>query len=767
MFIRVSVPLVVRGSAVDNGGAMNRDSPVLRTKLRPPRVREGMVERPDLLSRLRSGRVRALTLICAPAGYGKTTLLAQWQALDRGEVPFLWVTLDERDSDPLVLWSHLLAAMPGGVDQATGSVRPPTTLAAIHELVLPRLVDSLDRSAPSVLVLDDWHLVRNPACDRTVISLIERAPEHIQIVVSSRSEPGLSIARLRAHGDLEEIRGTDLRMGVAEATEIFSNAGVALERRDVERLVDRTEGWVAALSLSLVALREADDPQSFVREFSGDTRHVFDYLVGDVLERTDPETREFLVRSSVLDRLSPPLCDAVLDRSDSASMLEAIERSNLFLVRLAGREAEYRYHHLFETVLRRELAAVDRKAVGELHTRASRWFEEHEDLERAVEHAIDSLDLARSSALVTVASVPMLSMGRMATVNRWYGLLSWPEAQADRQLAAVRALAAGLSGEGRDGIERWLRVAEDGPDFGPLANGISSIRSVVAMVSATYLSRGIDNAVEASRFVLATEPLGSVWRYAGLVALGQALYLSGRRQEARGPLEEAQKLPGARQRVTTALALAYLSLLELGEGRADNARRLAQRALALVEQLGHGSSSGAATPHLALGCVLMHGADMEGAIRHLEQAAHLAGEDAPSYWRANALVRLAAARRLLGDDGGARDALAAARAVLDELPDAGVIGDLYDEVQDSFRHRMRHGAYLGQELSSSEARILERLVDGLSVSQVAQDLWLSPNTVKTHRRNIYRKLGVRNRDELLMHADEARLPLPATADHPE
>ena len=373
---------------------------------------------------------------------------------------------------------------------------------------------------------------------------------------------------------------------------------------------------------------------------------------------------------------------------------------------------------------------------------------------------------SRNTGTLNVA-VPLLSAGRMATLNRWFDSLSWPEAQDDRELATMRGLTARLSGQGRDEVERWLRVAEDGPDYGPLANGISSIRSAVAMVSSTYLSRGIANAEQAARLVLESEPAGSEWRYAGLVPLGQALFLAGRPEEARAPLEEARTLPGARHRATSLLALAYLSLIELADGDAERSEVLARDALALADEIGHAASAAATNPHIALGCALMIGADLHTAIEHLERAVELAGTDESSYWHAHANIHLAAARHRLGDSGGARDALSRARAELDELPDVGVLGELYWKTDDALHHRARHEGFLGEELIDAERRVLDLLLDGLTVSQVARELWLSPNTVKTHRRNIYRKLGATTREEMIERAGEAGILQPATSDvHP-
>ena len=441
-----------------------RASHVVPTKLRAPPVKDGLLQRPDLLQRLRSGREGTLTLVSAPAGYGKTTLLAQWAAADADRTAFAWVSLDARDSDPARLWSHVISVLQEVHGRA--GERSLRAIAAgpraIVETVIPLLVEELSDCPPVVLVLEDWHAVASRVCDETVSDFVESAPDEVQVVISSRHDPRVPIARLRAHGGLTELRARDLSVSSTEADALFREADVRLTTRDVRRLTERTEGWLAGLCLAAIVLKEQEDPGRFVHEFSGDTRVVFDYLAHDVLAAADPDVRDFMVHSSALETLSAPLCDEVLERSDSASVLAEIERSNFFLVPLDATASEYRYHHLFADVLRRELEASDHGAVSRLHARASLWFEDHGDIEHAIDHAIASKDLTRASALVMRAAVPLLSAGQMTTLKRWFDSLSWPGAREDRQLAAMRALAAGLSGHGRDEVERWLRVAEDG-----------------------------------------------------------------------------------------------------------------------------------------------------------------------------------------------------------------------------------------------------------------------------------------------------------------
>ena len=756
--------MVASGTKTTNADVAPRAPYIVATKLRPPHVSDALLQRPDLVQRLRSGRERTLTLVCAPAGYGKTTLLAQWAATDAKLNAFSWVSLDAMDSDPARLWGHVITALQdvhgraGQRSLAAFAAGPK----AITETALPLLIEELADCPRVVIVLEDWHNVEGRACEETIGMFVDRAPSAVQVVMSTRHDPPLPIARLRANGDLTEIRARDLSVSPDEAAKLLREVDVRLTTRDVQKLTERTEGWLAGLCLAGIVIKEHADPQHFVDEFSTGSRDIFDYLARDVVATASRDLRDFMTHSSVLERLSAPLCDAVLERADSGFMLAEIERSNLFLVPLDATGTEYRYHHLFAAVLNRQLETLDPGAVPRLHARASQWFKEHGDVERAVDHAIASKDLMRSSTLVLHAAVPLLSVGRMTTVNRWLDALAWPEAQDDRELAAVRALSARLSGQGRDEVERWLRVAENGPDYGPLSNGITSMRSVVAMISSTYLSRGITDAERGARFVLETEPARSEWRYAGLVPLGQALFLEGRHEEARAPLEEARTLPGTRHRATTILALAYLSLIELAQGDVDRAEMLARDGIALAEEIGHAATSAAANPHLALGCALMSGTDLHAALEHLERAVELAATEESSYWHAHANIHLAAARHRLGDASGARDSLSRARAELDELPDAGMLGELYWKTNDALDHRARHEGFLGEELSDAERRVLDLLLDGLSVAQVASELWLSPNTVKTHRRSIYRKLGARTRQEMIERAAEAGI-LPGVA----
>jgi LuxR family maltose regulon positive regulatory protein len=743
--------------SADFSAAKDLPSPsrVVPTKLGPPRLRERLIERPELVERLREGREHALTLVCAPAGYGKTTLLAQWASVDRERTPFVWISLDEHDSDPARLWSHLIAGLRQAYEPAGESSLEPLTAGApaILGTVLPLLIEELSGSPPLVLILEDWHAVRNALCTETVSFFVERAPTGLQVVISSRSDPGLPVSRLRAHGELTEVRAEDLRVSAAEASRLFREVGVRLAPSDVERLTQRTEGWLAGLSLAALAVKKQEDPRRFVSDFSGTTRHVLDYLAQDVLQAVAPEVRDFLVRTSVLDRLTAALCNAVLETSSSATMLAEVERANLFLVSLDESGTEYRYHQLFKTMLLRELEATDAAAVPGLHSRASEWFEATGEVELAIQHAIAGYDVPRASRLVVRHGPMFWTSGRVATVARWLEVLSWPEAVADRQLALVRAQILGLTGHGRDDVERWLEIAEAGPDTGPLANGLASLRSGVAILRSAYLTRGLEAAEREARLALELQPRESPWRGPILVLLGQALYLLGRSEDARAFLEEACEFQLTRELAPVAmLGLAYLALAMLDAGDRARPERIARDALAHLEERHLSSGPAAANPHLALGCALAKGSDLHSAIDHLECAVELTAPAGATYWHVHALLRLASARHRLGDARNAKEVLARAMAGLDELPDRGMLGGLCEETRDDLLSRQRREGFRGDGLSDAELRILRRFVEGMSVAEVAQELWLSPNTVKTHRRSIYRKLGVKSRDELLDRA---------------
>jgi LuxR family maltose regulon positive regulatory protein len=733
---------------------------LLSSKLAPPQPRKGIAARGWLLDRLREGRGRRVTLVCAPAGYGKTTVLAQWCEADRERTPFVWVSADEADEDPVRFWSHVIAGLHAVHPRAgTASVEALRDgPGSVEAVVLPLLVDELSDAPPLVLVIDDWHLVRSTVCDETMRVLVERGPPAMQIVLSSRAEPRLPLGLWRAHGELSEVRAADLQLTHVEAASFLHGANLDLDPEDIARLTERTEGWAAGLSLASMLLQREEDQHGFVLDFAGDSRHLLEYLSDDVLGSVCQEQRDFLLRASILDELSGAACDAVLEAHGSAAMLAEIERANLFLIPVDRHGERYRFHHLFSDVLRRQLARTNPEAVTRLHSRASAWFEAQGDVESAVAHAIAGRDLIRASDLVMLDWRSLVNEGRLTTLGRWLEELCWPAATADPQLALVRASLAAQTAQPADEIERWLAVAADDSRPGPLANGIASIESCIAMVRGLYLTQGVSTAVAAAERALELEPSESGWRRQALLALGQALYLQGRAGEARAPLLETQRLPYAADHApASAAVLAYLALAELDTGDLAAAHRHVSASWKLLEAHGLAESYVATNTHIALAGIHGVGADASSEAAELELAVRLSAPPGPNHWHAHALVRLASTRHKLGEADRARAALDAARADLEMLPDPGMLSTLAETVEVELSAPTRHDGFYGEPLSEAELRVLSLFAAGRSVSEAAHALYLAPTTIKTHRRTIYRKLGVTNRQEAIARAEEQGL----------
>jgi LuxR family transcriptional regulator, maltose regulon positive regulatory protein len=373
-----------------------RPPPLLMTKLHSPAGREQTVLRDHLRERLRPSRGTKLTVVAAPAGYGKTTLLGEWCELGASEFPIAWLTLDEGDNDLVALWSYVIEALRRACPGLELAALPEQGGAAhMEEVVLPGLINALAGFGAAALVLDDFHHLKSGRARDSVAWFIDHAPASFQLLIATRIEPGLPLGALRAHGELLELRAADLGFTRAE-TEILLNdhLDLGLERDSVEALVERTEGWPAGIYLAALSLQAADDRREFVRRFSGANRHVVDFLVDEVVAAHDAEMQILMLRSSILDRLCGPLCDAVLQQEGSAQRLLELSRTNLFLVPLDDHGEWYRFHQLFAQLLRVELEHREPGLARGLHRRAQAWHREQGEVAEAIEPALVA---ARSS----------------------------------------------------------------------------------------------------------------------------------------------------------------------------------------------------------------------------------------------------------------------------------------------------------------------------------------------------------------------------------
>ena len=398
--------VIVGGSSLlefeGNAGTEAGEPAVLRAaKSTPPAIRAQLIERAELIEILSAEPSRKLTLLSAPAGWGKTTLLAQWAGGADDRRRRGWLSLDASDNDPVRFWACAIAAL----DEASPGVAPRASElikmgADPRRVVLPTLLDELAATDYQIaLILDDYHLVENRAVHEQVGFVVERMPRTFQLAISTRSDPMLPLARLRARGELLELRAEELRFQAGEAADLFGCVlGLKLTDAQVQLLFRRTEGWAAGLYLAGLSLAGRSDAEAFIETFAGDNRHIVDYLMAEVLDGQPTHLRDFLLRTSVLGRLSGALCDAVLETSDSASVLEKIERENLFVVPLDMSRHWYRYHQLFGELLRTELRRSEPDLVAALHRRAANWLESEGLIEEAARHLVAAGDIDRNAA---------------------------------------------------------------------------------------------------------------------------------------------------------------------------------------------------------------------------------------------------------------------------------------------------------------------------------------------------------------------------------
>src|SRR5215203_70338 len=514
---------------------------LLWTKLVAPAPRAGLLPRAGLQSLLQSSLQAKLCLVAAPAGSGKTTLLAQWRTVAGGG-RVAWVSLEAADNDPTRFWSYLVAALrtvePGVGTVALEGLRGPSV--ELERVVVPSLVNDLATvSGPLVLVLDDYHLITNAICHQTLGWFLDQLPAEVHVVLSTRLDPPLPLARMRARGELTELRAAELQFTDEEAFELLNGAmGLALPGEDVARLAERTEGWAAGLVLAGLSLRGRPDSRGFIAAFSGGDRHVADYLVAEVLERQPPELSSFLLRTSVLERLSGPLCDAVLETQGSAKLLGELEASNLFVVPLDDRRQWYRYHQLFADLLRLQLGAREPGLVPVLHRRAAAWHQAAGEVDEAIGHASAAGDLAEAGTLIAQHWASHWLGGQRATVARWLQGLPDAAILADPPVALIAAWSRGFGGGSKQETDRWLATAEDEGYGGPPPDGMSSQAFGAALTRAALVFDDVGHALWAGRRALELAgPQPSPFHWMAQAALGQARYLSGQTAEMRAPLE--------------------------------------------------------------------------------------------------------------------------------------------------------------------------------------------------------------------------------------
>ena len=501
-----------------------------------------------------------------------------------------WVTLDEGDDDAVVLWSHVIEALCRacpGLDRET--LAALAMAAPLLEVVLPRLVNALVEQREVALVLDDFHRLSSASTRESVAWFVDHLPSTVQLVLSTRTDPALPLGALRAHGQLLELRADELRFTVTEADEFLNGRlGLDLAAADVELLVARTEGWPAGIYLAALSLSGTTDKHELVRAFDGTSAHVVDFLASEVLAAHEPGLQRFMLRTSVLERLCAPLCDAVLEQSTSADALESLARSNLFLLPLDDRRQWFRFHHLFAQILRVELERREPGLVPELHRRAFGWHSESGTTDEAIHHAVAAAAFAEAGELIAETWVHYANAGRTTSVLDW--LARFPPAllDADARLLLVKAWVSALRGREDDMRAAVARVRElGGLARGPLPDGFASLESSLSVLSATFGWGDVSAILEHGTRSAELEGPDSPWRPVITWALGWAHYCNGDLDEAERWLNETTELaPRADQWIVGVAAIADLSLIAGRRGRKTEQMRLALQAVDLARECG-------------------------------------------------------------------------------------------------------------------------------------------------------------------------------------
>ncbi len=725
----------------------------LESKVQVPALRPGTVSRTGLVNRLRATTTIPVTTVVAPAGYGKTTLLSQWA--ERDSRPFAWVTLDDRDNDPVVLLRHIAAALPR--DEPLGqrvidALNSPAQ--SIWSTALPRLAAELSARSPIVLVLDDFNHLRSRAALEAVAALIDDEAEGSMFVASTRVTPKLPLAPLRAGGRLLELGAEELALSKREAQLLLRATGVSLSETRLDELIEQCEGWAAALYLAALSIRDGEQTGRGRARFGGDDRYLADYFHSEYLSRLRPGPLRFLRRTSVLDRMCGPLCDAVLDDEGSARELEKIERANLFLVPLDNRREWYRYHHLFRELLQRELAEQEPGLVPVLHGHAADWFEAHGDRESALEHAYAAGDTDRAAEILAAIAFPVYYSGRVATLERWFN--RFERAGLLERYPAVALHACRINAlQGRaDRARRCLGAATLGTLTDKLPDGTKSIDSWIAVLRAWLCEKGAKRMLADGEIAVDGLHEESNWRPSALVAQGVALLLADERDRADEVLASAATCAASHGSTETqVVAVSERSLLAGKRGDHDRAEELATEANRLVASSGVQGAPARALEAAANAQALLHRGRWNEARASLTDAQDLLPylTVAIPWLAVQTRIELGRGFVTLRDRAAVQELLNEIDELLLRVPGLGTLAASAEELRREADAVPKHEKSAAG-LTPAELRLLPLLATHLSFREIAEQLYVSRNTIKTQAISVYRKLGVSSRSEAIAEA---------------
>ena len=696
--------------------------------------------------------------VSAPAGYGKTTLLAQWAANDKR--PFAWVSLDDRDNDPAAFLTYLAAAA-DGIQAVDPSVFRAAASGgdAMWTKGLPRLGTALAAiGRPMVLVLDDVQTLHNRDCLDALVPISKQLPQGSQLVLSGRAEERLPLPRLRAAGRLLELTSRDLALSDEEARALIGAAGLVVSDADVRALNERTEGWVVGLYLAALFAQEAGVEE--LAHFHGDDRFIVDYLRSEYLSRLRRPDIEFLTRTAVLDHMSAALCDALLERTDSARRLQKLEQGNFFVIPLDHHRDWYRYHHLVRDMLVSELQRMEPELPTALHARASAWYEHNGMAEAAIEHAAEAGDVAELARLLGVFALPFYRSGRVVTVEGWLGRFDGPDALLHYPaVAGFGAFIGALRGR-REEAERYAYTLEHTEYDGPMPDGSASPKPWADVVRAFLCRRGVAEMGADARSALEELSPTSYWRPIALGLLGISLLLEGQVEQAEATLKEtADDAIGSATVYAGVIARSELALLALERNdldQADSELVAARRFLddQPIEDYAAAAIYLAAAARLAIARAQAATA-RDLLVRAMRLRPHLSAEF--PWFGVQTRVELARAHLSLGDTEGARALYREASDVMRQWPELGTLRRQMRELQESLARVASLDDGWASTLTAAELRLLPLLTTHLSFREIAERLFVSRNTVKSQAISVYRKLGASSRSEAIERAVELGL----------
>jgi LuxR family transcriptional regulator, maltose regulon positive regulatory protein len=718
--------------------------PLLReSKLRAPDIRRGVVARTRLSALRLTAESSRLVLLSAPAGYGKSTLVAQWCDLDPRAA--CWLQLGDGDNDPVVLMLRVAAALErtGPVD---GELLDELSRRAprIDQVVLPLLAADLGVRDPFVLVLDDVDVITAERSRAILAFLVDGVPSGSQLVLVTRGNPGVPLGRLRATGDLVEIGTGLLALDAKETREVAASGGLELSEEAAEALQERTEGWAAGVVLAALSLRGREDAEARAAGLSGDQTEIADYLLEEVLERAPERLRSFLLGTSILGPMTPSLCDAVLGRTDAAASLEALARSNAFVVPLDDDREWYRYHHLFRELLRAELGRRHPELLAVYRRRASGWYELHGSPDLAFKYAYESGDLAQAGRIALAHRDEFAMRGQSESVRLWLERCTDEEIDSDPRLALAAAWVCFYGGDAARS-RRFIAAAERWPLDEASPDGARSLRSSLASLRTILAPDGIPRMLRDGELAYASEKQADTrWLASACRAIGVAHVLLDRPKEAITVLREGLALLSDHRELAHVriVCLGYLAFAAAELGNRRDLQRWAVEATWLVDEAHLHETAGSAVAYTAGALAHQQRGDHTEAARQLEHVRRLRRHLRAAPWAdIDLALRCADISLDLGDPAGALEFAQIAGDGLHGYPDPGTLLARLERLEERIRQGQDYG------LTPAELRVLSFLPTHLSLQEIADRLYLSRPTVKSHVASIYDKLGVPARSE--------------------